>query len=328
MARSGMLALVLCRVSTRESCITSNTMCVRRHLFSHLGTRGAKLHAARLAARSFSALRRRCASLDVPLRSWQHRARASGRAGNGRGTNIISEEFPRLQDLVELREQLHALAGRQPTELQQAVRLLERDTEVIKKKLSGGLLAALGADAAALAGAARQADLLEVVAAVEGKIGRGEVQALLRQAVAMALSAYRAAADAAAAEAAAAGQPGRALKSKCLSCDRDVEPWRPPPLGPLPSAAGLLPSVDKFRTLLRPSTAPQGPGLNAAELRRQQAGGAAAPPPPRSASPPPAKPGSGLQSGVVVTGGGERPPLARGDAARPGTAGGARPVFG
>lgn len=64
----------------------------------------------------------------------------------------------------------------------------------------------------------------------------------------------------------------RAVKSRCLSCDREVTPVRPEPLGPLPSAAGLLPSADRFGGVAgRPATAgalPTGPGLNAAMARQ------------------------------------------------------------
>lgn len=64
----------------------------------------------------------------------------------------------------------------------------------------------------------------------------------------------------------------RAIKSRCLSCDRDVAPVRPEPLGPLPSAAGLLPTADRFGGPPgRPATAgavPTGPGLNAAAARQ------------------------------------------------------------
>ena len=182
------------------------------------------------------------------------------------------------EEMFETRSAAEAAAAARigDAELQTALRTLERDTELLKRKLSGGLLSALGVDGAALAGAARQSDLLEVVAAVDRKVDKAEVQKLLRKAVTVALEAYRAAAEAAAAE--AVGQAGRALKSKCLSCDRDVEPFRPLPLGPLPSAAGLLPNVERFVNSSRPGTAvsnlapaaPHGPGLNAAELRRQQ----------------------------------------------------------
>jgi hypothetical protein len=227
-----------------------------------------------------------------------------------------------VQELVALREQMHALQqatahAASVSELHQALRLLERDTEMIKKKLTGGLLAALGADAAALAGAARQSDLLEVVAALERKVEKDEVQRILRQAVAMALSAYRSAAEAAAAEAAAAGQPGRALKSKCLSCDRDVTPFRPPPLGPLPSAAGLLPTAERFKSLARPSTAPQGPGLNAAEFRRMQTEAFASPE------------HNGGKSVGENRGGRKpgRPGVGTCDSARPMTASSPKPVF-
>lgn len=223
---------------------------------------------------------------------------------------------------MALREQMHALQqanmhASSISELQQALRLLERDTEMIKKKLTGGLLAALGADAAALAGAARQSDLLEVVAVLERKVEKEEVQKILRQAVAMALSAYRTAAEAAAAEAAAAGQPGRALKSKCLSCDRDVTPFRPLPLGPLPSPAGLLPSCERFKSTGRPATAPHGPGLNAAEFRRMQAEALA-----------PSEYGCGK---IGTEGKGGRKPERIGagpcDSARPALTGSPKPVF-
>jgi hypothetical protein len=94
------------------------------------------------------------------------------------------------------------------------------------------------------------------------KVNRSEVAKLLKQAAAAALAAANAAMTA------APPAPGRALKGTCLACDRELETRRPEPLGPLPSAAGLLPESEQFA---RPATAhPIGPGINAAAHRQAQ----------------------------------------------------------
>lgn len=64
-------------------------------------------------------------------------------------------------------------------EVRAAVLALERDIEVLKKRMAGSLVAALGADSAALAGAARQADLIALSEAMEKKLGRGDAQVRL-----------------------------------------------------------------------------------------------------------------------------------------------------
>jgi hypothetical protein len=228
---------------------------------------------------AFTCLARQCTSMQAATK-------ATSRHGTCCRALCCVQDVARLKaDLFALQQNpaLSTASHEAGAATATALRLLERDTEMLKKKLTSGLLAALGADGAALAGAARQSDLLEVVAAVERKVERGELPKLLRKAVAMALDTYRAAAEASAVE--MASQPGRALKSKCLSCDRDINMFRPLPLGPLPSAAGLLPNVERFPIGNRPATAaaaaapPHGPGLNAAELRRQKAeeGGALQP---------------------------------------------------
>jgi hypothetical protein len=52
------------------------------------------------------------------------------------------------------------IAGRaKDAEVAEALRALERDMELLKRRVTGSLVAALGADGAALAGAARQEDL-------------------------------------------------------------------------------------------------------------------------------------------------------------------------
>lgn len=61
-------------------------------------------------------------------------------------------------------------------EVRAVVLALERDVEVLKKRMSGSLAAALGVDAAALAGAARQSDVTSLAAAVENKLSRSEAQ--------------------------------------------------------------------------------------------------------------------------------------------------------
>lgn len=61
-------------------------------------------------------------------------------------------------------------------ELRDALLALERDLEVVKKKVNGGLLSCIGADAPSLAGVARQADLLEISNSVQDKVDRGELQ--------------------------------------------------------------------------------------------------------------------------------------------------------
>lgn len=98
---------------------------------------------------------------------------------------------------------------------------------------------------------------------LETKVSRGEIAKLLKQAAAAGV-----AAAAASAASSAALMPGRALKGTCLACDRELHTRRPESVGPLPSAAGLLPESEQFQ---RPATAqPIGPGLRAAEYRRAQ----------------------------------------------------------
>eukprot|EP00892_Ulva_mutabilis_P012383 jgi/Ulvmu1/9517/UM053_0005.1 len=190
-------------------------------------------------------------------------------------TDIVVKHI-KDKEIPEVRTELHgvrlvaeeAAAG---GEVRAAVLALERDVEVVKKRLSGSLAAALGVDAAALAGAARQSDVSSLSEIVEQKLGRSEAQALMRKTANVALEAARLELEAAAARAVTSAA-ARAIKSRCLSCDRDVAPVRPEPLGPLPSACGLLPMADKFGGAHgRPATAgaaPTGPGLNAAAARQ------------------------------------------------------------
>lgn len=106
---------------------------------------------------------------------------------------------------------------------------------------------------------------------VVSRVSAGLVQALMRKTANAALEGARLELEAAAARAVTSAA-ARAIKSRCLSCDRDVAPVRPEPLGPLPSAAGLLPVAEKFSGMAgRPATAgatPMGPGLNAATARQ------------------------------------------------------------
>jgi hypothetical protein len=68
------------------------------------------------------------------------------------------------KQIFELEKSVRAAAGMSENEMEMAesLKLLERDLEMVKRKLSGGFAAALGADPQALTGAARQVDLLEV----------------------------------------------------------------------------------------------------------------------------------------------------------------------
>ena len=79
-------------------------------------------------------------------------------------------------ELHEVRQFVKMAAAAANGELRDSILALERDLEVVKKKLSGGLLACLGADAPSVAGMARQQDLLAVSATVGGKVDRGELQ--------------------------------------------------------------------------------------------------------------------------------------------------------
>lgn len=100
-----------------------------------------------------------------------------------------------------------------------------------------------------------QRDLAALSASVEAKVGRDEVQQLLRRASTQAAAACRAEALEAVA---AATQPSaaRALKATCLSCNREVSPTRPAPVGSLASAAGTLPLRESFASArARPATA-------------------------------------------------------------------------
>ena len=80
-------------------------------------------------------------------------------------------------ELHEMRQFVKMAAAAANGELRDAILALERDLEVVKKKLNGGLLACLGADAPSVAGMARQQDLLEVSNSVGTKVDRGELQA-------------------------------------------------------------------------------------------------------------------------------------------------------
>jgi hypothetical protein len=88
-----------------------------------------------------------------------------------------AQELPAIQDeLHEMRQFVKQAASAANGELRDALLALERDLEVLKKKVNGGLLAALGADAPSLAGAARQADVLALTSALGDKVDRGELQ--------------------------------------------------------------------------------------------------------------------------------------------------------
>lgn len=64
------------------------------------------------------------------------------------------------------------------------------------------------------------------------------MQGILKKAVSGALDAAQKELAVAAASA-INNAAARAIKGRCLSCDREVQPRRPEPLGPLPSKAGM-----------------------------------------------------------------------------------------
>ncbi|NJR41798.1 MAG: hypothetical protein HC767_03180 [Akkermansiaceae bacterium] len=87
------------------------------------------------------------------------------------------QELPAVKDeLHEMRQFVKMAASAANGELQDALLALERDLEVVKKKVNGGLLACLGADAPSLTGMARQQDLLEVTNSLGSKVDRTELQ--------------------------------------------------------------------------------------------------------------------------------------------------------
>lgn len=90
---------------------------------------------------------------------------------------MASQELPLIRDeLHEMRHFVKLAASAANGELRDSLLALERDLEVVKKKLNGGLLACIGADAPSVAGMARQQDLLEVSNSVGTKVDRGELQ--------------------------------------------------------------------------------------------------------------------------------------------------------
>ena len=190
--------------------------------------------------------------------------------------HIQNKDVVRLEaGLFEVTQAMEGSQGMRDMDIQFAdvMKLLERDVEMLKKKLSGGLASAMGADLTALSGVARQTDLLEVLSVVEHKADRGEVQKMIKKAVSLAVSAMQASVKASEPHADAVATPGRALKFRCLSCDQDVDLTQPRRLGKLPSPQGYLPNMERFSSV-RPTTAsslgPSGPGLNAATFRQQQ----------------------------------------------------------
>lgn len=108
-----------------------------------------------------------------------HHARSTAHAWLMRGSRVAEGRC--VQELPQVRADLHgvrlvaeeAAAG---GDVRTAVLALERDIEVLKKRMAGSLVAALGADSAALAGAARQADVLALSEAMEKKLSRGDAQ--------------------------------------------------------------------------------------------------------------------------------------------------------
>lgn len=79
-------------------------------------------------------------------------------------------------EVHEMRQFVKMAAAAANGELRDALLALERDLEVVKKKVNGGLLACIGADVPSITGMARQQDLLEVSNSVGTKVDRGELQ--------------------------------------------------------------------------------------------------------------------------------------------------------
>lgn len=182
-----------------------------------------------------------------------------------------------MQELGPLRQDIHTLQAAiadPPGAAAMRTEVGELHTSIaqLQQQLSPTVLNALARDGATLSSMARRTDLAELQHALSSKADRSAVQRVAASAAERALAQQRSNAEAdGAMHLALRPASARAIKAACLACDQDVAAVRPASIGPLPSAAGLLPRSEAAKPHRRPATAgamPRGPGLNAKLMQR------------------------------------------------------------